>query len=92
MTLRLDQHPDPPIRLSASCGGQACRGEVALPGLSRQPLGQWRTIGMPLKCLAGAGADMTRLETVFDLSTNGKLDLSLSRVELGTLADEVLGC
>lgn len=32
------------------------------------------------------------IETVFDLSTNGKLDLSLSRVELGTVTDEVLDC
>lgn len=92
MTLRLDQRPEKPVRLAASCGGQACRGKVELPALARQPLGQWRTLGVPLKCLARAGADMTRLETVFDLSTTGALDLSLSRIELGTVADEALTC
>jgi beta-glucosidase len=92
MTMRLDKAPAQPLRLSASCGESSCRGEVALPALSRQPLGQWRTLGLPLKCLSRGGADMARVQTVFELSGSGAFDLSLSRVEVGTVADAVLGC
>jgi hypothetical protein len=35
---------------------------------------------------------MTRLDTLFELSTTGALDMSISKVELGTVADTLLGC
>lgn len=47
---------------------------------------------VPLKCLAKAGADMTRLQTVFELSVTGPIDISLSRIEVGTVADEIVPC
>lgn len=92
ITMRIDARPVQPLRLAAACGGNDCRGEVILPRLSRQPLGQWRTLGVPLKCLAKAGADMTRLQTVFELSVTGPVDISLSRIEVGTMADEIVTC
>lgn len=44
------------------------------------------------KPFAKSGADVARLDSVFELSTDGKIDVSISKVELGTVADEVLGC
>ena len=55
---------------------------------------QWTTLGVPLKCFAKAGADMTKLESVLHLETAGKLQLSVSRVALGASneAAHVLDC
>lgn len=91
ITLRMERAPGGPVSLAANCGGRSCSGSIALP-LERQLTGHWQTVGVPLKCLARAGADMTRIDTVFELSTAGALDLSLSRIELGTVADKVVGC
>ena len=92
VTLRFDRLPSRPVNLAAACGGAGCRGAVVLPAPTAAQLGQWRTLGVPLKCLARAGADVTRIETVVELSTEGTLDLSLSRVEVGTVADQTIGC
>ena len=63
----------------------------ALAGL---PAGRWTTLGIPLKCFAQAGADTSKLESVLQLETSGKLKLSISRVELGALneAEHTLPC
>lgn len=92
VTMRFDRLPSRPVNLAAACGGAGCRGAVVLPAPTAAQLGQWRTLGVPLKCLARAGADVTRIETVVELSTEGTLDLSLSRVEVGTVADQTIGC
>ena len=49
-------------------------------------------MGIPLKCFAKAGANMASLDAVFELSTVGRLDMSISKIELGTVADEQLKC
>lgn len=91
MTAKFDARPDAPVKLSVRCG-QQCRGEFAPRELFSPPIGKWQTFGIPLKCFAKAGADMSRLDAVFELSTVGELDLSISRIELGTVADEELRC
>lgn len=90
-TAKFDAIPEKPIALSVSCGN-GCRGQVQPMSLRTPPIGQWKTIGIPLKCFAKSGADVTRLDSVFELATDGKIDVSISKVELGTVADQVLGC
>ena len=77
--------------MSMRCG-LGCRGEVTPDGLGRQPLGVWKTVGIPLRCFSKAGADMARIDAVFELYTLGKLDISISKVELGTVANSQLSC
>ena len=62
--------------------------------LAKLPVGQWTTLGVPLKCLAAAGADVTKLDRVLSLESDGQLQLSLSKVALGALneAANVLDC
>ena len=91
MTAKFDSRPDKPVKLSVRCG-QNCRGEVIANGLESQPMGSWKTMGIPLKCFAKAGANMASLDAVFELSTVGRLDMSISKIELGTVADEQLKC
>lgn len=67
-------------------------GSVPLPQLNALPAGQWRTIAVPLKCLARAGADLAKLDAPFTLSLEGPATLSLARVALGMVADQTVDC
>jgi beta-glucosidase len=48
--------------------------------------------GIPLKCFAGKGVDMTRVTAPFVLQTEGETDFALAEVRLGTDAQVVLPC
>ncbi len=90
VTMRVDKVPGAQVSFTARSGGTA--GTVPAPEVAALPIGQWVTLGVPLKCLQAAGADMTRLSAPFQLSTTGSFTFSLSRVALGTVADRELKC
>ena len=56
------------------------------------PAGKWQTVGVPLKCFVKAGADVSKLNETLSLESSGKLDVSVSQVKLGTVADKVVSC
>jgi beta-glucosidase len=94
LLIRLRRDADAPkdVKVGVSCGS-GCGGSIpfaeALAGI---PAGKWQTVGVSLKCFAKAGADVTKLNEALTLSSEGKLDLSLSQVKLGTVADKVVSC
>jgi beta-glucosidase len=90
-TIRIDTAATSPLAISMRCTG-SCGAQVAVPTLSTLPIGQWRTVGVPLKCFASNGADMTRLDAPFRLMTSGAVTFSIARVALGTVADVIEGC
>lgn len=94
LTLRPEQAPTADVSIGVTCGG-TCKAMLPLrDALAGLPANQWTTLGVPLKCFAKAGADMTKLESVLHLETAGKLQLSVSRVALGASneAAHVLDC
>ncbi|WP_295525755.1 exo 1,3/1,4-beta-D-glucan glucohydrolase [Novosphingobium sp. Chol11] len=91
VTARIDAAPATGFTIAVGCG-PSCSGAVAVPQFAANAIGQWQTIGVPLKCFAQAGADMTRLAAPFQLSTAGAARFSLARVALGTVADQVAEC
>ncbi|WEN14660.1 glycoside hydrolase family 3 N-terminal domain-containing protein [Rhodanobacter sp. AS-Z3] len=60
--------------------------------LAQLPRGQWRTVGIALKCMRKAGATMSALQAPFVLESHVPLQVSLSQVRLDTHADTVLPC
>ena len=73
-----------PVGLAIGCG-QGCEGRVDLaPTLGGIAEGEWQTIGVPLKCFAAAGADLSKIERLPVLESSNALDLSVSRIALGT--------
>ena len=44
--------------------------------------GEWTTLDIPLSCFAGAGADMRQVTAPLSLTTDGTLDLTISRARL----------
>jgi beta-glucosidase len=78
--IRLDMH------------GVGGTGSYDLTSHAEASLGKWPTIGIPLKCFAKTGADMTRIEAPFRLVSDGPATFSLSRISLGTVVDQTLTC
>jgi beta-glucosidase len=52
----------------------------------------WQTLSIPLSCFAKRGADMTKVEVPVSIRSSGALDLSISRVALGTSAAGMVRC
>jgi beta-glucosidase len=52
----------------------------------------WQTISIPLSCFAKAGADMSKVDLPFSLTSSGPLDLSISRIALGSSATGMVAC
>ncbi|WP_430543774.1 glycoside hydrolase family 3 protein [Xanthomonas sacchari] len=87
LTLKVDAAPGAAARIGVACGHD-CGARVDLgKALAALPKGEWRTLGVPLKCFAVAGADLTRLERLPLIESDGVLDLSLSRIALGSSND-----
>ena len=85
LTLRRDSAVSAPVWLGVGCG-DGCYGRVDLQQtLAAIPLGEWKIVGIPLKCLAAAGADVSRVATVPVLESAAPLTLSVSRIALGAL-------
>lgn len=94
MLMRLRRDADTPkdLKLGVSCGA-GCSGSLDFAAtLDTVAAGKWTTIGVPLKCFVKAGADVSKVNEPLSIQTSGKLDLSLSQVKLGTVADKVYAC
>jgi beta-glucosidase len=82
------------MQLGVSCGAQ-CEARLSISKqLSELPIGKWTRLGVPLKCFASLGADLSKLDELMWLETKGKWNVSLSRVGLGALneAEHVIAC
>jgi beta-glucosidase len=80
--------------LGVRCGS-GCEAKISLkPVFTAVPKGRWMRIGVPLKCFAQAGADLTKLDHVMWIESAAALDLSISRIALGPLneAEYTAGC
>ena len=93
-TLRVDAAPQGEAWLSVGCGA-GCSARVAIgASLAALPKGQWKRVGVPLKCLAKAGAKLDAIDRPWSVVTADAMTISVSRVALGALneAEVTLGC
>ncbi|PZT38871.1 1,4-beta-D-glucan glucohydrolase [Stenotrophomonas sepilia] len=93
-TLRVDAAPKGEAWLSVGCG-VGCSARIAIgPALAALPQGQWKRVGVPLKCLARAGAKLDAIDRPWSVATGDAMTISVSRVALGALneAEVTLGC
>jgi beta-glucosidase len=87
-TLKLDKAPAS-AAVAARCDGSACGGRVPV---TLPADGKFVRYGVPLKCFAEKGADMSKVTAPFIFETRGPADYSLAKVRLGTDAEHVLPC
>jgi beta-glucosidase len=52
----------------------------------------WQTLSVPLSCFAKAGLDMSKLTVPFNLTGSAKMDMTISRIALGTSAAGMVTC
>jgi beta-glucosidase len=52
----------------------------------------WQTLSVPLSCLAKAGLEMAKVEVPLSIVTSSALDLSISRIALGTSNLGMVSC
>lgn len=93
-TLRVDAAPEGEAWLSVGCG-VGCSARIAIgPSLAALPQGQWKRVGVPLKCLAKAGAKLDAIDRPWSVVTADAMTISVSRVAPGALneAEVALGC
>ncbi len=80
--LLVEQRPTRPVVLSIGCG-ELCHGDVDITKhLEALPAGEWRTIRVPLRSFAAAGADLSRVDRPFSIATDGTLTLRLGDIEV----------
>ena len=94
LLVRLRRDADVPkdVKLGMACGA-GCGGTLDVADtLSGLPAGKWQTVGVPLKCLAKAGVDVSKVNQTLSIESASKLDLSISQVKLGTVADKTYAC
>ncbi|WP_294393197.1 glycoside hydrolase family 3 protein [uncultured Sphingomonas sp.] len=75
MTYRVDQAPAAPVQLRFGTGSVNA-------GQLFTTTGQWRTVKIPLSCFKAAGADMSKVNTLFAATTTGPFAMSLSDLRL----------
>ena len=85
-TMRVDAKPAGALHFRM---GNAAVRATALEGAKP---GDWVSYGVPLKCFAAGGANLGRVEAPFVLRSEGAFTFSLSRVALGTAADQIVSC
>ena len=94
LTLRRDSAVTAPVWLGVGCG-DGCSGRVDLQKtLAAIPQGEWKVVGVPLKCFVAAGADVAKLVQVPVLESSAALQVSVSRIALGALneAEATVAC
>jgi beta-glucosidase len=90
--LKMDSVPNGPIVVSQYCGA-GCKGSVDITAFATANQGKgWTQLSIPLSCFVKRGADMTKITTPFELSASGRMDVSISRVALGSSNVGKLAC
>ncbi len=88
----VEKTPTGAVSLAMECG-EDCSAEIDLTAtMANLPTDEWHLLMVPLGCFADAGADMSRIDTPFSLSTQGELAIRFSDVRLATVAEEGIVC
>lgn len=92
ITMKVDAVGAGDANLLAACGTK-CEAKVPFGAILRGlPRGQWQRIGVPLKCVRAAGADMGKLAVPFGLQASKGTSITLHEVAYGTDAEQVVDC
>jgi len=92
ITLRVDQAAAEAIPIDQRCAA-ACAGSIDIgPLLNTVPRASWTRVGLPLDCLRKAGADLALVTRLVDFQASSALDISISRIALGSEFDHALSC
>ena len=76
---RVDERPNSAVTLAVDTA------QIPIGGILRSaPLGEWRTLTVPLRCFARAGLDAKKVAVPASIGTGGTLQLSISDVRVAS--------
>jgi beta-glucosidase len=89
---RVDAAPDGAVTVGMDCG-EGCTASVPVTGTLRAaPVGEWRTMVVPLRCLAQGGVAMDRIMAPLTIASQGRLGLSVAEVRIASAAVDQAQC
>jgi len=81
---RVGQAPTAPVLLGMACG-RTCGAGVQIENILRAaPIGEWRTLTVPLGCFVRSGMKMEEVLAPLTIRTEGKLALAISDVRVAS--------
>lgn len=84
--------PNKDVKLAMDCN-YPCRAEVSIRKLLRQyPQDEWTPFFVPLNCFKSDNFDLSDINGVFVLSTEGELEISVANLRLERLPESEKGC
>lgn len=92
--IKVNKKPSKPVELSMDCGWP-CRGSVHIrETLQKAKTGEWFLMPVPLNCfsIGAENFDLTKINGIFVLATEGKLDVSVANIRLELLPENEKGC
>lgn len=90
--MKVNRKPSDTVTFSMDCEWP-CRGNFqAAHILRKMPIKQWAALPIPLNCFRGETFDLSKINGIFLLSTEGKMDISLANIRLERLPEGSSGC
>jgi beta-glucosidase len=91
---KVDAIGDGPVRLLAHNADLQASGEgINIEAQLNAARGNgWQTLSIPLSCFAKAGLDMSKLQSPLSIKSAAVLDMTVSRIALGTSAKGMVAC
>jgi len=90
--MRVLTSPDKPVMINMRCGDK-CEGKFDISKfLKKLKKETWVTLPVALNCFSKAGADLSKIATPFEISTQGKLSIEISNIRLQRLDPDDKGC
>ncbi len=91
---QVDEMGAGPVRLSGlNQGVKATANNLDITGQLKAAQGKgWQTMSIPLSCLSKAGLDVAKAEALLTITSGTLLDMSVSRIALGTSASGMVSC
>jgi len=82
--VKLSKSPSDNVLLSMYCANtDECVGSIKMTDvLNTLPLDEWHTISVDLTCFSKSGVNLADVTTVFELSSVGQLEVSLTNITL----------
>jgi beta-glucosidase len=81
---RVEAAPTGPVMVTMTSGANAT-AQMPIAGLLRAaPVGEWRTMVLPLRCFSRAGVAMNAVTSPFGIAATAPLTLSIAEVRLGS--------
>lgn len=90
--VKVVRKPNSNVTISLDCQWP-CRGSVeAAQTLKKMPVNKWAALPIPLNCFRGENFDLSKINGVFLLSTEGRMELSIANIRLERLEPGNTGC